>query len=233
VSGTPIEDYLDDLLRRSHAAVRTTRRLLDEAGDHLFAAAADYEAGGMTRVDAERQAVRQFGPVSEVLRGSWVRSFVAMLVEVVRAAILLVGCGLVAVGLSGGVVAAMNAAFGLRFVGGATTLGSGGHAVAETAHDAVSLRLLAGLVGVLIVAGSVFVRRRVRPEMVLPVGLVDGLGAAAFAAATAVLAVASIEQGRTGVGGHGVGFFLSGAVISVIGAVVFCTRATRTLIPGH
>jgi hypothetical protein len=38
-SGTPIEDYLDELLRRTHADPRMARRLLDEANDHLFAAA--------------------------------------------------------------------------------------------------------------------------------------------------------------------------------------------------
>jgi hypothetical protein len=35
MSETPIEDYLDELLRRTRADARTTRRLLEEASDHL------------------------------------------------------------------------------------------------------------------------------------------------------------------------------------------------------
>ena len=46
---TPIEDHLDELLRRTRADARTTRRLLDEASDHLHAAAAELRAGGMSR----------------------------------------------------------------------------------------------------------------------------------------------------------------------------------------
>lgn len=231
MSDTPIEDYLDELLRRTHADPRTTRRLLDEANDHLFATAAELEAAGRTRVDAEREAVRRFGRPTDLLGGSWRRSFGAMAVEVVRAAVLLGGCGLVAVGLSGGVAAIMNALAGRSFVGGSTVLGTGGAGVAETAQDAVSLRVLAGVVGLLVLVGYALLRRYARHPGVLPHGLVDALGAAAFAAATAVLTGASVDQAATGVGGHGVGFFLSGALISLAGAIAFCTRATHALIP--
>ncbi len=233
MSNTPIEDYLDELLRRTNADPRTTRRLLDEANDHLFATAEELEAAGMTRVDAEREAVRRFGPPSELARGSWWRSFSAMVLETARAAILLGGFGLVAVGLSGGVAAAMNALFGLSFVGGITALGTGGHGISETAHDAVSLRVLTGGVGLLVLAGYVVLRRYTRPATVLPTGLVDALGAAAFAAATVGLAAASIGQGTASANGHGVGFFLSGALVSLVGTVLFCARATRALLPGH
>lgn len=232
-SGTPIEDYLDALLRRTHADPRTTRRLLDEANDHLFAAAAELEASGRSRLDAEREAVRRFGPATELVRGAWRRSFVAMVLEVLRAAVLLGGCGLVAVGLSGGVVAVMNALAGNSFVGGTTVLGTGGHSVAETAQDAVSLRVLAGVVGLVVLAGYVVLRRYARSETVLPSGLVDALGAAAFAAATVGLIAASVDQARIGIGGHGVGFFLSGALVSLAGAVLFCARATRALLPNR
>lgn len=229
-SATPIEDYLDDLLRRTHADPRTTRRLLDEASDHLFTAAGELEATGMARVDAEREAVRRLGPASGVLHGSRRRSFSAIVLEVLRAAVLLGGCGLVAVGLSGGAAAVMNAGFGSEFVGGVTIGGTGGHGINETAHDAVALRVLAGAVGLLVLAGYVLLRRYARPASVLPDGLVDALGAAAFAAATVVLTWASVDQGLTGTGGHGVGFFLSGALVSLAGAVLFCARAIHALV---
>jgi hypothetical protein len=229
---SPIEDYLDDLLRSAHADPRTTRRLIDEANDHLFSAAADLEAAGMTRFEAEREAVRRLGPASGVLQGSSRRSFAALFLEVLGASVLLGGCGLVAIGLSGAVAALMNALFGLRFVGGATVGGTGGHGVTETAQDAVTLRVLAGVLGLVVLAGYALFRRSTRGPTVLPNGLVDALGAAAFAAATVVLAGASVDQGMSSGAGHGVGFFLSGALVSLAGTVLFCARATRALL-GH
>lgn len=230
---TPIEDYLDDLLRHTHTDARSTRRLLDEASDHLYAAAGQRQAAGMTRVQAEREAVRRLGPRSELTRGSWQRSFKTMVLEVMRAAILLGGCGLVAVGLSGGIAAVMNSLAGDSFVGAVTVLGTGRHSVTETAQDAVSLRALAGFVGLAALACYTLARRHIQPSTVLPEGLTDALATAAFAAATVALTAATIDQAVTGTAGHGVGFFLSGALAGLAGAVIFGTRATRALIPSH
>lgn len=232
-SVTPIEDYLDELLRRTHTDPRTTRRLLDEANDHLRTAAAELEATGVPRVEAEREALRRFGPPAGMTRDSWRRSVGALLVETLRASVLLGGCGLVAVGLSGVVVAMMNVLFGRSFVGAATVLGTGGSTVAETAHDAVVLRVLAGLIGLFVLAGYAALRRRTKPAVVLPRGLVDALGAAGFAAAVVVLTSASADQAMTGPHGHGVGFFLSGALVSLASLVLFCTRAARALLPSR
>lgn len=231
---TPIEDYLDDLLRHTRADARTTRRLLDEAADHLYTAAAGHQAIGLTRVQAERKALDSFGPTAELTRQSWQRSFKTMVGEVARAAILLGGWGLVAVGVSGGIAAVMNALAGNYFVGAATVLGAGGgHSVTETVQDAVALRVFAGLVGLAVLACYTLTRRYAKPATVLPGGLADALGAAAFAAATLVLTGATIDQAITGVAGHGVGLFLSGALASFAAAVIFCVRATRALIPHH
>ena len=228
---TPIEDYLDELLRRTQADPRTTRRLLDEANDHLRTAAAELQATGMPRIEAEREVLRRFGPPVGMTRDSWRRSFGALVVETLRASVLLGGCGLVAVGLSGVVVAVMNALFGRGFVGGATVLGTGGSTVAETAQDAVVLRVLAGVVGMVVLAGYAALRGRTKPAVVLPKGLTDALGAAAFAAALVVLTGASADQAVTGADGVGVGFFLSGALVSLAGTVLFCARAARALLP--
>lgn len=127
----------------------------------------------------------------------------------------------------------MNALFNRSFVGGTTVLGTGGSTDAETAHDAVVLRVLAGVLGLLVLAGYAVLRRYSKPASVLPDGLVDALGAAAFAAAVLVLIGASVDQAVTGTGGHGVGFFLSGALVSLTGTVLFCTRATRALLPSR
>jgi hypothetical protein len=230
---TPIEDYLDELLRHTRADPRTVRRLLDEANDHLAAAAVELEAAGKTRVEAEREAVRRIGPATDLARDSWRRSFGALVWETLRAAVLLGACGLVAVGLSGAVVAVMNALFGQSFVGGTTVWGTGGSTVTETAHDAVALRLLAGLAGLLVLAGYAALQHYTKPAAVLPRGLVDALGAAAFAAAAVALTSASFDQAVTGPGGHGVGFFLSGALVSLIGTILFSTRATHALLPSR
>lgn len=227
---TPIEDYLDQLLRHVHADPRTTRRLIDEAHDHLLSATAELEASGLSRLEAERQAVANLGPVDELARGCWRRSFLALVSETLRAAVLLGACGLVAIGLSGGLAAIMNGLAGPRFVGATTVFDTGGSSIGETAHDAVILRVLAGLVGVAVLVGYRLVWRSAN-RRVLPAGLVDALGAAAFAAATVVLVAASIDQAVTGSGAGGVGFFLSGAVASLAGAVLFCARATRALLP--
>ena len=223
-----IEEYLDELLRRTRADARTTRRLLDEASDHLYAAAAELEAEGMARPAAEAEALRRFGPAAKLARTSSAQSARALIAEVVRATAYLAGWGLAAIGASGLVVLAMNRLFGRSFVGAYTLVGRA-HSITETAQDAFSLRVLAGLVGVLLlVAHRVARPRAVRPAL-LPAGLVDVCGAAAFAGGTAVLAALAIDQ-ATQHGAHGVGFPLSGALIALPAAVYFGARSARALL---
>ena len=108
MSQTPIEDYLDELLRRTRADARTMRRLLEEASDHLPATASELAAGGMPRREAETEAVRRFGPITPIARATARRSFAALAFDTVRAALFLAGCGLLAVGISGLIVFVMN-----------------------------------------------------------------------------------------------------------------------------
>ncbi|MGN6605925.1 MAG: permease prefix domain 1-containing protein [Jatrophihabitans sp.] len=232
MSATPIEDFLDEVLRRTRHAPRSCRRLLDETGDHLYSLAADLEAGGMTRVDAEREALRRLGPLDALAPGLGARPVGQLAAETARAALRLAGWGLVAIGVSGVVVALMNAVAGDGFVGGVSVLGFGRGSQAESAGDAVSLRLLAGVLG-LVLLGLAAAWRARRPRLgVLPDGLVDALGAAAFTAATAALTGASIDQAVVGGSSHGVGFFLSGAVVALAAAVGFSVRAVRSLLGG-
>jgi hypothetical protein len=229
MSETPIDDYLDELLRRSRTDARTIRRLVDEASDHLHAAAADLEAGGMPRAEAEAEAVRRFGPVTPIVRATFRRSFIALVLETLRAALFLAACGLIAVGLSGLVALAMNLSVGRSFVGGVDLPPFRAASITETADDAVVLRVLAGVVGALLLVGYLVWRRRASSPTVLPAGLVDALGAAAFAAGTAALAVASAHQAIQN-GTSGVGFPLSGALIALPATVYFCVRAVRALL---
>jgi hypothetical protein len=226
---TPIEDHLDELLRRTHADARTTRRLLDEASDHLHAAAAELEASGMSRQDAEIEAVRRFGPVTPIVRATLRRSVAALVFETLRAALFLAGCGLVAVGISGLVALVMNLWFGRSFVGGVSPSPLQGASIDETADDAVVLRVIAGLIGLLVLLGYLALRRHVSSPPLLPAGLVDALGAAAFAAGTAGLAIAATDQAVQN-GSSGVGFPLSGALVALPATVYFCIRAARALL---
>ena len=232
MSETPIEDYLDELLRRTRADARTTRRLLDEASDHLHAATTELEAGGMPPQDAETEAVRRFGPVTPIVRATSRRSFAALASETLRAALFLAGCGLVAIGISGLVALVMNLWFGRSFVGGVRFFADQGASINETADDAVVLRVIAGLVGLLMLLGYLAMRRHAKFPPVLPAGLVEALGAAAFAAGTAGLAIASADQAVQN-GTSGVGFPLSGALVALPVTVYFCVRAAHALLPSR
>lgn len=230
MSSSPIDDYLDDLLRRLRTDARTTRRLLDEASDHLMSTASELENAGLPRHDAEVEAVRRFGPVAPVAVAARRQSIRALVVETARAAVLLAGCGLVAVGLSGLVALLMNVTAGRSFVGGQTLLTRSGASISEIADDAVVLRGLAGVVGLVLLFAYAVLRRRGTSLAVLPAGLVDALGAAAFAAASVGLVIACVDQ-AVQTGSHGVGFALSGAVVAIPAAIWFCLRAAHRLLP--
>lgn len=231
---TPIEDYLDELLRRTRADARTTRRLLDEVGDHLYTAAEELRREGFPQREADLEAVRRFGPVTPVAHATFRRSFLALAIETLRAALFLGSCGLIAVGLSGLVALVMNVSFGRDFVGEHTRLGGvgPGPSVAETADDAVVLRVLAGLVGLILLLGYRAWRRRGYPPSLLPRGFVDALGAAAFTAAAVALTGMSVDQAAQA-GAAGVGFALSGALVALPAGVYFCVRAARELLPAR
>ena len=231
MSETPIEDYLDELLRRTRSDVRTTRRLLEEASDHLHATTAELVNDGMAREQAEVEAVRRFGPVKPIVQATSRRSLLALVVETLRGALFLAGCGLVAVGVSGLVALVMNVWAGRSFVGGVTAFSGSGAvpSVDEVADDAVVLRVIAGLVGLVLLLGYRAWRQHVDSPPLLPSGLVDALGAAAFAAATVGLAIVSADQ-AVQTGTPGVGFPLSGALVALPATLYFCARATRALL---
>ena len=232
----PIERYLDELYAQLRSDPRAGRRLLDEAADHLHDAAAGLERAGMEPVEAEREAVRRFGASRPLARAQARRSVGRLLLDTVQAAVFLGGVGLVAVGASGLLAAAMSALFGRSFVGAQLPnwiSGPGGHAasVAENASDAFALRVLAGLVG-LVALLALWAVRRVRPGMrlrMLPVAYVDLIGLVAFGGATLALAAASIDQ-VVNHAGRGAGYFLSGAIVSLAGMAVFGVRAVRDLL---
>ena len=229
MSENPIEDHLDELLHRSRADARSTRRLLDEAGDHLHATAAELHRNGMSRVEAENEAVRRFGPVTPLVDSAHRRSLRTLTLETVRAAVFLASWGLISVGISGLVVLVMNLSAGRTFVGGRMVGQGRGVSVQETADDAVVLRVIAGFLGILLLFGYLAWRRHTGPTVLLPSGLVEALGAAAFAAGAVALTVVSVDQ-AVHTGTPGIGFPLSGALVALPASAYFCVRTTRALL---
>jgi hypothetical protein len=65
----PVDDYLNGLRRALPGPRRRKADLLAEARDHLVDATEAFEADGLDRVSAEREAVADFGELDEVVPG--------------------------------------------------------------------------------------------------------------------------------------------------------------------
>lgn len=252
----PIEDYLDQLLSCLRMPPRATRRLLAETEDHLREAADAAVRSGMSRVAAERAAVRAFGPPARVAAeaGTSRRADPVTMVRLCAWSLLaLLGVGLGAIGLSGALAAGMNAVAGPHFVGALPqaypagtcryflalhpSAGSCGVAATlENSRDAVGLRLLAGAIGGVLLGSAAWTRRFLRAEVSLR-RMCDATSAAtatiAFGAA-ALWLLGSAGDTLVRHGSGGVGWYLSGGLISVAGmsvAAIVAWRNLRTLRP--
>lgn len=255
-SEEPIEDYLDELLASLRLPPRATRRLLAETEDHLRQAAEAAEQAGASRVAAERQAVEQFGPAADIAmdaRRSRRSDPLALVGALVWSGVTLIGVGLVAVGLSGVLAAAFNLVGGRRFVGALphsyslaacrrfmtlhpSVRSCGAAAILENSHDAVALRVLAGLLGLALVGIAWATRRYLNPDPSFRRMLsaaVSGAATLAFAAAAVFLFGQSLDT-AVHYGSRGVGWYLSGGIASGVGAVVsalWCWQELRLLRP--
>ena len=172
-----VEEYLDELYSQLRGSPRQARRLLAEAEDHLRQGVDEGLAGGLTLEEAQQHAVSSFGSVRAVVRAHDTRlrrvPGAAVLADLVMSGWKLGSIGLLAVGASGLVVAAMNVLFGRSFVAAAAP---GLHLPAascrywlsnwpsahsctqaflmESSSDAVSLRVLPGEVYAIIGANG-------------------------------------------------------------------------------
>ena len=244
---SPIEDALDAFYARLHLPARDARRALADCEAHLREAAAEELTRGRTLLEAERAAVERFGDPGAVAAsyGYGLRTRLAGLnpLAVLRAACALAGLGLVGIGVSGGVAAIFNRVFGQRLVGGGPTPGwqhcagisaagvrqlvSCGPSVAEVAADAVSLRVLAGAVGVVLLAVSWLIGRyRGFDAGPLDRRVIAALAALGFLAGAVVLIGVSVDGALT-YGRDGAGFYLSGAIVCVLAAPAFALRVWR------
>jgi HAAS domain-containing protein len=111
LTGELIERYLDELQVRLSGSPRQIRRMLREVEEHLHDAMEAGLARGLDAGEAEQQAVAAFGPAAGVARACNVSTW-QLLRSLAAQALALVGVALVAVGLSGAVIAVMVAAGG-------------------------------------------------------------------------------------------------------------------------
>ena len=97
----------------------------------------------------------------------------------------------------------------------------------ETASDAVGLRVLAGLAGLVMLAGYLAARRRA--PRTLPDSLVPAVAVTLFGTAGAGLAWLA-AAGPVAGGGGGPGSYLSGAIAALAVAAGFALPLRRTLL---
>lgn len=247
----PIQDYLG----RLRAGLRTgdAARIMAEAEDHLSETVAAGLAAGLTEREAQEAAVSAFGSVTAVVRAHETRprnlirgrTPMAILGDLFLSAWKLGGIGLIAVGVSGLVVAVMNAVFGRAFVGqppaGVTfpearcaywmTAWTHAHtcaqaAMLEASSDGVILRGGAGALGVALLACYVVTRGILRQRGYDPHSLLAGyfpaLAACVFGAGALGLALAQLTGFDVT---FGPGTYLSGAIVAVAFAAWYGFRA--------
>jgi len=247
---SPLEAYLDELfLALSELEPRQARHMLAEAEGHLRDAVAEAMARGASEGEAEAEAVRRFGAAPALARAE-VRRTRMPLPAVVRAlcasGLLLGGLGALAVGVSGAVAAMLRALGGNRFLVDsppgqsfdlahcATWLALSPHAhscreaaLSDWANEAVFYRLAVGVIGLMALAAFVLMRRRWRWGL-MPVTVLDAVAAAAFGLASAAVLISGLNA-AVGAHGHGVGQWLSAALIALPAGAVAGVRLLRDL----
>jgi hypothetical protein len=183
------------------------------------------------------------------------RWLVLLAVQLFSAAVLFVGIGLVAIGVSGALAAGLGATAGTSFVAGDApgvhysaarcadfheyAPGARTCEAAATEHhftEVVAYRAIAGMLGAAILTGYVVVRRqrarRAPPApSVLPRAFVPTVGAIVFGGAAAVLAGQSVDLAVIGAG-RGAGQFAAGAVVAAPIAAWYLLLLVRDLVDG-
>jgi HAAS len=256
VTGDLIAGYLAELkagLRR--LPQERTAEILAEAEDHLRESVAAGVAIGMTEREAQEAAISAFGSVRAVVRAHNLRPR-QVAADLVLAGLRLGWTGMFAIAASGFVALVMNHLFGRSFVGG-TPAPAGTYTAAQCAHwlsnwpgtgtcgqaavleassDAVSLRVIGGGLGGMVLLGCYLLAaaywRRRAPVPVLPSGFFPLAAAAVFTAGALALVVCTFTGGPFGAPA-GPGVFLSGAIVAATAAVAFAARARRILRPAR
>jgi len=247
-----IGEYLNELRASLRLAPAEAELIVAEAEDHLRTTASAGLATGMTEREAQQAAISAFGSVGAVVRahesrpGNLIkgRSATEILSDLFWSAWKLGGIGLIAIGLSGLVVLLMNVAFGRTFTGQAPpgvtfakancaywmALWPGAHTCAtahmlEASSDGVDLRVVAGIVGLVLLQAygiaRYFWRRGGRGPAVLLAGYFPVVAACVFGAGAFGLALAQLTGFTVS---EGPGAYLSGALVAAALAVGYGVR---------
>lgn len=250
-SREPVDEYLDQLFTRLRTTPGDGRRILAEAEDHLRQATAEGVEAGLTEREAQEHAISSFGSVRAVVRAHDTRfgrfPLPAVFRDLVLSGWLLGATGLVAVGASGLVAAVMNTMLGRQFVGGVAdavrlrgsacqhwlAVQPAAHtcvqaATLENSADAVSLRLLAGIVG-LILLGGYHLAGRGRIRSSLPDGFVPAVAASIFGITGIGLTWVAAQDSTIGLI-PGPGFYLSGAIVCLVAVAACAVPLGRTFL---
>ena len=102
-------------------------------------------------------------------------------------------------------------------------------AVLENSIDAVSLRLAAGVLGLILLLAAYYLAPRRRSRHVLPDGFMPTIAMSLFGVAGAGLAVLA-ASGGPGTSVVGPGWYLSGALVALVMAAGFALQLNRTLL---
>jgi hypothetical protein len=247
----PVEEYLDRLLVTVPGSPRQVRHTLAEVEAHLRDAVAEGIAAGLPEEEAEAAAVQRIGPVHAVtgVAAAFTRPTAALARRVVLAAALVGGIALVAVGISGLVAWLLVAVRGDQFLTapwgpGTYTAGDcarwmagdpGHNCVAAMLNDHVGdillLRMAAGVLGVLALAGYAVLRGRWRDRATmtaLPAGSAEAVGAflALLAALGTIAAAVDLEMTQRGAGAGQPFSLAAGALLAT---VFFAVRLRRVV----
>ena len=224
-----LEDYLDGLAARLGLPRDGSRQVLAEATDHLYLDTEARVAAGADPEQAARAAVESFGEATDVV--NFLRSPGARLLST---AWLFAGLGLVAIGMSGLVAAGLGAVRGWEFVAGdpagltysaarcaqylreaPAAVDCRAAALVDHYSEVVDQRVVAGVVGAIVLLGYLVWRRRGGA----PVSrlLLGGMGVASFGLAAAVQLLnantaASLDHGM-------VGAWMAGGIVSLVAAL--------------
>lgn len=238
-----IDDFLDELLSRLRGAPSDVRRILQETQAHLDDAVAAGITEGLSRSDAERRAVEQFGPARALAREcnrsapGAANPLRVLMQQLVALAIV----GMISIGVSGLLAIAMIVVAGKRFVFGdapGTTYSAAdcqhwlavqpqAHtcaqaALAEAVADGLLQRIAVGVLGLLLLAAWWAGRRRiaatVRQCLTSPFAALVGTGA--FGSAAGFLIGMAIDATSLQAG-NGAGRWLSGGIVALVAAAIF------------
>lgn len=237
-----VERYLDELFDALRGPARHARRVLTETEAHLHDAIDARVAGGAAPADAERAAIADFGLVADFARAcnrvSARERVLTLLGDLRIPAILLVGLGFFAVGLSGAIDRVLSSAFGTQFVFGdppgttyaatdcrhwmslhpqATSCAQA--YLAEARDDGLAQRFIVGVVGVLILVALLWWSRVRKQPLQVPVAFISAVAAAVFGTAGVILTGYGVNR-AVNFGSHGPGDFLSAGGVSALFAAV-------------